>query len=64
MVFERADCAFSGIAAVHAGGGKLKVDVRTMQEIFEDGRGFIVEALEFGLEPGSDEGMEGRFVGG
>ena len=33
VVFESGDGAFGGIATMHAGGGKLEVDVGGMQEL-------------------------------
>jgi hypothetical protein len=45
VVFERADCAFGGIAAVDVGRDELKIDVLRTEEVFQDAGAFVVEAL-------------------
>ena len=48
VIFERADGAFGGIAAVDSWWGKLKVNFFFAEELFQSFGAFIVEALEVG----------------
>jgi hypothetical protein len=63
MVFERADGTLSSIATVNSRGGKLKVDVLGVKELFEGRGSFIVEPLEARLQTSSNEFGIGGFVG-
>jgi hypothetical protein len=56
VVFERTDGSFSGIAAMDARWGKLKVDVLLVEVLFEGFSAFVVEALESWVKAGHEEG--------
>jgi hypothetical protein len=52
VVFERSDGAFGGIAAMDAGGSKLKVDVFVAEKLLQGLGAFVVKALQAWLEAG------------
>jgi len=62
MIFERADGAFGGIAAVEVRGDQLVVDLVFLEELLEGGGSLIVESLELGAEAAGGEESVDAFV--
>jgi hypothetical protein len=63
MIFERADRTLGSVSSMHARWDELEVNVFISHVLFEDGRGYVVEALEDGAQASCDEDGEGFFVG-
>jgi hypothetical protein len=53
MVLEGANGPFGRVGAVDSGGDELVVDVLFDEEFLEDGRAFVVEALQLRTKTGS-----------
>ena len=64
VVFERSDCTFGGIPAMHVGRSELEVDVVGDHETLEGGGGFVVQALEEGAEAARGQGFVGALESG
>ncbi len=55
VIFERANCTFSGVAAVETRRHQLIVDVFVDKELFECRGALVVQTLEFWAQAGGDE---------
>ena len=51
MIFECPNCALCCVASMKTRRDKLEVNVCLHHVLLKDLRGFVVELLEFGLEP-------------
>jgi hypothetical protein len=63
VIFESANSALGGVATVIAGGDELVVYLLAVHVGLKHGGGFVVESLEFGLEPAGFEEKLGSGVG-
>ncbi len=63
VIFESADSALGGVATVIAGGGELVFYLLAVHVGLKHGGSFVVEPLEFGLEPAGFEEKLGSGVG-
>jgi hypothetical protein len=63
MILESLDCTFGPVATMKAGRSQLVVDVFVGHEVFEELRGFIVKAMQFGTEATALEEAKNCFVG-
>jgi hypothetical protein len=63
VVLESADGTFCGVASMDTGWNKLEIDALVAHVLLEDGGSFVVEAIQNGTEPGSDEDSDCFLVG-
>ena len=64
VILERANGSFGSVAAMNARRDELVVNFLVDDELFKDGRTFVVQSLEFGAQASSDETGVENFVSG